>query len=157
MINYKTKNTSWLGNTCQYIILHHTASLPDTIKGVLNWFVFWKRASAHYVIDYNGDTYSFNTDRDILRHAWASKWWKLVWMNAYSIGIEVIGPDEQWGFSYEQKVSVKSLIRDLMKRFGIKKENVLTHKMVSPGRKVDIYDSFRSPKYPSRKAYQDSL
>lgn len=69
----QTDNKSAGTNTCQFVILHHTATGENTIKGVLNTLT--KGAvSCHYVVDTNGDVYKIGNDKDILWHAGASAW-----------------------------------------------------------------------------------
>lgn len=63
----QTKNKTAGTNTCQFVILHHTATGENTIKGVLNQLT--NVLSCHYVVDTNGDTYKIGNDKDILWHA----------------------------------------------------------------------------------------
>lgn len=130
-------------NTCEYIVVHHTGTKKGTIKGVLDGL--YRRpdyASCHYCVDTNGDVYKIGNDTDILWHAGVSSWGNKTDMNKYSIGIEVIGPMSDGGFTDEQRLSVKLLIRDLCAAHSIPQKNVLRHKDIAPGRKVDIADTF---------------
>lgn len=82
-------------------------------------------------------------------------------MNRYAIGIEIIGPLPN-GFTFEQRKVAKELVRELMGKYNIPKQNVLRHADVSPGRKVDIALSFLNDsqgkrKYATWKDWQDSL
>lgn len=129
-------------NSCQYVILHHTGTKEWTIKGVLDWL--YRRddyASCHFVIDTNWDAYKIGLPQDILWHAWQSSWGKLKDMNKYSMGIEVIGPLSNWGFTSEEKLTLRKLVQHLMFAFNIPKENVIRHKDIAPTRKVDPYDT----------------
>lgn len=143
-------------NTCDYIILHHTATWEGTLKWVIRWLTVGK-ASCHYVVDTNGDIYKIWEDRDILRHAGKSEWWSIVGMNKCSIGIEVIGPLSDWWFTQEQYSSVSDLIKYLAWLFAIPEKNVLRHKDIAPWRKVDIYDSFWNKKHKTWDDYRKSL
>lgn len=144
-----TKNKSQWVNTCEYIILHHTATKEWSIKGVINTLtgINWSQVSAHFLIDTNGDAYKIGDPKDILWHAWVSSWWKLKDMNNYSIGIEVIGPLSDWWFTKEQKIMTKRLVQHLMWAFKIPMEHVLRHRDIAPKRKVDIADTFWNDKY----------
>lgn len=62
-------------------------------------------------------------------------------MNRFSIGIEVIGPLPNVGFTQEQRFAVRRLCEHLMKVFNIPKERVIRHKDIAPGRKTDIADA----------------
>ena len=104
----------------------------------------------------NWDKYKIWWTEQILWHAGVSEWKWLKDMNRYSIWIEVVW----WNwkeFPYEQRVSVKELIQHLMATFNIPKENVLRHKDIAPGRKIDIEDQFWNNKYKSWEEYQNSL
>ena len=145
-------------NSCEFIILHHTGTQEGTIKWVLDWL--YKRAdyaSCHFVVDVNWDAYKIGNPTDILWHAGESTWnWKKD-LNKYSMGIEIIWPLKNGGFTQAQRTTVKWLISHLMKVYNIPKENVLTHKMIAPKRKVDVDDSFWNNKFKTYKDYQNSL
>ena len=156
-MNYKqhlvTTNTSWSTNTKEYIVLHHTWTWYNTIRGVLSRLTTGP-VSAHYVVDTNGDVYKIWSDDDILRHAGqSSREWK-TFMNRYSIGIEILGP-LPW-FTDQQRVSVRKLVLQLMTVHRIPHTKIIRHKDVSPGRKRDIDDAFRDQQYGSFQAYQQS-
>lgn len=92
-------------------------------------------------------------------------------MNHYSIGIEVIGPLSNGGFTREQQATVKKLIQHLMGVFNIPKENVLKHADItwagskdkklwnwkSKSRKVDIARTFVDNYNGSWGDFQKSL
>lgn len=61
-------------------------------------------------------------------------------MNAYSVGIEVVGPP----FTKVQKKKTEELIGHLLAVLRIPKENVLRHADIAPGRKTDISPEFYS-------------
>lgn len=77
-------------------------------------------------------------------------------MNQYSIGIEVIGPLKDEGFTRAQKIVARRFIEHLMAEYKIPAKNVLKHADLtwsgsssmklwdwkSPSRKVDIARSF---------------
>lgn len=140
-------------NTCQFVILHHTGTAEGTINGVLDWL--YRRAdyaSCHYVVDTNGDAYKIGNDTDILRHAGESHRKGLTNMNQYSIWIEIIWPLADGGFTDKQRETVAKLTLELCTIHKIPKENVLRHKDIAPGRKVDVADSFWNKK---RKTFEE--
>lgn len=145
-------------NTCQYIILHHTGTKEWTINGVLDGL--YRRAdyaSCHFAVDTNGDVYKIGDPRDILWHAGESTWQSLKDMNKYSVGIEVIGPLSDGGFTSEQKLAVRKLVQHLMAVLNIPKFNVIRHKDIAPKRKVDISDTFWSKEYKSYTQWMATL
>lgn len=141
-LSSRQKNKSAGKNTCEYIILHHTATGKDTI----NWNIkvlLWetnRKVSCHFIVDTNGDSYKLGIPTDILWHAWQSEWkWKTD-LNKYSVGIEVIWP-LPW-FTDQERHTVLWLVQHLMAVLKIPKENVIRHKDIAPWRKNDIEDSF---------------
>lgn len=156
-----TKNKSKWVNKKEFIIVHHTGTGEGTIKWVLNGFTWRDEKSCHYVVDTNWDVYKIGEDDDILWHCGESSWGEYKWMNSYSIGIEVIGPLKN-GFTFEQRSTVKTLVRTIMDKYNIPKQNVLRHAHIAPKRKVDIdlrflNDSEGNKKYISWEHWQNSL
>jgi N-acetyl-anhydromuramyl-L-alanine amidase AmpD len=146
-------------NTREFIILHHTATVNWTIRGVVAWLATrsdW--ASCHYVVDTNWDIYKIGLDTDILWHAWNSKWkdvisWNLYfWMNEYSIWIEIVWPTNPYWFTNIQKKVVKNLIFHIAISNNIDPLRVLRHKDVSVWRKIDPDDRLWNKEY---KVYND--
>ena len=143
-------------NTCQYLILHHTAwgTFESNCK-ILSGSV-WD-VSCHFVVGPKGETAKIGDPKDVLWHAGNSQRWNLVMMNGYSMGIEVVWPDKDWRFTKAQHKAVAELVRHLMKAFNIPKENILCHHDItwkwskekklrdgkSPARKPDLNPIFR--------------
>lgn len=135
------EHTPWV-NTCEYIVLHHTATWAWTTQWVLNWLAYRDDyASCHFLISDNWDAYKIWDPKDILWHAGESSWkWKKD-MNKYSMWIEVIWPLANWWFTSESKLTLRRLVQHLMFAFKIPKENVILHRQIAPKRKVDPYES----------------
>lgn len=151
------EHTKWT-NTCEYIVLHHTATWAWTIKWVLDWlYRRWDYASCHFVIDVNGDSYKLWDPKDILWHAGKSAWKWRSDMNNYSVWIEFIWPLNDWWFTDEQKETWKWLIQHLMKVLNIPSENVIRHKDIAPHRKNDIADTFWNKEFKTYKEFTQSL
>lgn len=145
-------------NTCEYIIHHHTGTKEGTTKGVLDGLN--KRAdyaSCHYLINELWEVYKMWNDTDILWHAGTSSWAGKTNLNNYSIGIEIIGPLSDGGFTDIQREKFAELVKDLCKIHNIPKENILRHKDISPGRKVDVADTFWNRDFKNYRAYIDSI
>jgi N-acetyl-anhydromuramyl-L-alanine amidase AmpD len=155
-----TQNKSSGTNTCEYIVLHHTATQEGSIQGVLKTLTVstWDKAvSVHYVVDTNGDVYKIGEDTDILWHAGVSAWQGKTNMNRYSIGIETVWPLKNGGFTDKQRESIKQLLQELCKTHMIDQSRILRHKDVSPGRKIDIVDTFWNWQFATWDAYKESL
>lgn len=152
-----TKSKSTGTNTCEFIILHHTGTKENTIRWNLNYLTTSGKASVHYIVDTNGDIYKIGNDTDILWHAGRSEWQGKTDLNKYSIGIEIIGPLSDWGFTDAQRSSVSDLVRDLASKYEIPKANVLRHKDIAPGRKWDVADTFWNWSFWSYDQFINSL
>lgn len=72
-----------------YIVFHYTAG--TTASGAIEWFKKPEsQASAHFVIDRNGDVTQMVPTNRRAWHAGASKWGNLEDLNTYSVGIEIV-------------------------------------------------------------------
>lgn len=165
-----TNNKTKWKNTCEYIILHHTATGEGTIKGVLNHLTTGP-VSCHFVVDTNWDAYKIGDPSDILWHAGVSEWNGRKGMNNYSVGIEIIWPLKDGGFTDEQRKTVRALTQHLMAVLNITSDRVLRHadlthdksfKWVlwdgkSRSRKTDVSDTFWKIDRQYFHEYQTSL
>lgn len=72
-----------------YLIIHYTAG--TTAAGAIGWFEKPEaKASAHLVIDRNGDITQMMEFNKKTWHAGKSEWADLAGLNSYSIGIELV-------------------------------------------------------------------
>lgn len=160
--NYTSRQrnfTKWLKNTCEYIVLHHTATWFDTVNGNIRTLLWetWRQVSAHFLIDTNWEVYKLGDPTQVLWHAGTSSWEWRTDMNRFSIGIEVIGPLPNVWFTNEQKFAVRRLCEHLMKVLNIPKERVIRHKDIAPGRKTDISDTLWWDKYKTFEEYRSKF
>ena len=103
------------------------------------------RVSCHYFIERNGDIYKMVEDNKIAWHAGKSKWKDIKDMNKYSIGIEIQNKGHlinYQNYSKKQIFSLIKLIKILMKKYKIKKRNILGHSDIAPLRKKDPGEKF---------------
>ena len=66
-------------------------------------------------------------------------------LNSYSIGIEISNPGHDHGykkFSSKQILSIIKLLRFLIGKYKIKKQNILGHSDIAPNRKKDPGEKF---------------
>lgn len=148
-----TNNRSRGKNTCEYIVLHHTATKEGSIKGVINQLTVWP-VSCHFIVDTNGDIYQIGILTDILWHAGVSQWDGKSNMNNYSVGIEIIWP-LPW-FTDAQRKSVRELVNYLLDTLKLLPSRIIRHKDIAPGRKTDVDDSFWNNEYKTFTDYQHS-
>lgn len=126
----------------QYIVLHYTSTnLPNSLRLLTE-----EEVSSHYLI---GDTpatiYRLVDENRRAWHAGESQWQGRTWLNASTIGIELVnrgysdGPNgRQWQpFAPAQIDALVELLKDIMRRHELPLGSILAHSDVAPQRKVD--------------------
>ena len=131
-------------NSIKFIIIHYTGMKKeiDAIKKLSNNKSF---VSCHYFIKNNGEILKMIPDCYVAWHAGKSNWKAFSSLNKNSIGIEINNPGHQHGytsFRYSQIKSLIKILRNLKKKYKIKKENILGHSDIAPGRKKDPGEKF---------------
>ena len=95
------------------------------------------KVSSHFVIDRRGKIYQFVSVYDRAWHAGVSSFNNQENCNDFSLGIELIGSDNA-PFEDNQYDALNKLIETLCSSFPkIKKENIVGHSEIAPGRKTD--------------------
>ena len=134
----------------KYIIIHYTGM--KTQKAAIRRLQSKvAKVSCHYLISRTGIIYRMVEDKNVAWHAGKSKWGRDINLNSSSIGIEMVNK----GFESYPRAQVKSLISLLKKikhKYKIKKNYILGHEDISPGRKKDP-----GPKFPWKKLYDSGL
>ena len=103
------------------------------------------KVSTHYLINKKGDVKSMVDEKNIAWHAGKSKWKNFINLNNRSIGIELVNKGHQFGyekFSKQQILKLILLCRYLIKKYKIKKTNILGHSDIAPLRKKDPGEKF---------------
>ena len=140
--NYSKKTRSL--RDIRFLIIHYTGMQSarvsmDRLKNP------GSKVSCHYFISRNGNIYKMINDNQIAWHAGKSKWKNVRNLNKCSIGIEI---QNKGHFIYYQnfpKKQISSLIvlmKSLLKKYKIKKSNVLGHSDIAPLRKKDPGEKF---------------
>ena len=112
-----------------YIILHYTGMKKET-RAIERLCDFKSKVSSHYFVKNNGKVLNLIPDLYTAWHAGDSKWKKFKSLNNYSIGIEISNPGHDHGykhFSSKQILSTITLLRFLIRKYKIKKQNILGH------------------------------
>jgi len=128
----------------KFIIIHYTGMKKETdaIKRLQDPKF---KVSSHYLIKKNGEILNLVPDRYEAWHAGVSSWKYFKFLNKNSIGIEITNPGHKYGyrkFSSKQILSLKKLLNFLTKKYRIKKNYILGHSDISPGRKKDPGEKF---------------
>tara|TARA_B100000686_G_scaffold64733_1_gene69570 strand:+ start:640 stop:1275 length:636 start_codon:yes stop_codon:yes gene_type:complete len=103
------------------------------------------KVSSHYFIKRNGELILMVPDLYIAWHAGKSVWKKYKSLNKYSIGIELSNKGHGKGYQKFSKKQILSLIRIsklIIKKYKIKKFNILGHSDVAYNRKKDPGEKF---------------
>lgn len=127
----------------QFIVLHYTAIDWDKSLRVLTT---GGQVSAHYLVrDNPAQIYQIVDENRRAWHAGMSFWAGNSFLNAASIGIEIVNPgytDTPAGrvyapYSQAQIDQVIALVRDLQWRHQVRPERIIGHADIAPGRKQD--------------------
>ena len=103
------------------------------------------KVSSHFVIGKNGKVYQLVEENKIAWHAGKSSWGKFTNLNKNSIGIELVNKGHHFGYQNFTKKQIKSLIKicqKLIKKYKIKKKNIVGHSDIAPLRKIDPGEKF---------------
>ena len=141
----------------QYIVLHYTSSnLAESLATLSRGQV-----SSHYLLGEDGHVWQLVDDNARAWHAGESQWQGRTYLNASSIGIELVhlgytdqaDGSRQWHpYDPRQITALKTLLAELLKRHQLGPERVLGHSDIAPGRKVDP-----GPLFPWAELAQDGL
>tara|TARA_B100001057_G_C22830110_1_gene943061 strand:+ start:1607 stop:2233 length:627 start_codon:yes stop_codon:yes gene_type:complete len=113
------------------------------------------KVSSHYFIKNSGKVLNLVPDLYEAWHAGKSSWKNLKSLNKNSIGIEINNPGHDFGyknFEFKQILSLKKLLKHLIKKYNIKLENILGHSDIAPYRKKDPGE-----KFPWNDLYKNNL
>ena len=131
-------------NSIQIIVIHYTGmqSERESINRLCNPA---SKVSSHYFINQKGRVFRLVRDRYVAWHAGKSCWSKYKNLNKNSIGIELVNKGHQFGYNNFTKKQILSLIKiskKLIKKYKIKKENIVGHSDIAPLRKNDPGEKF---------------
>ena len=137
-----------------FIIIHYTG-MKQEAQAIKKLCDTKSKVSAHYFIKNNGDILNLIPDLYTAWHAGKSNWKKYNSLNKNSIGIEISNPGHDYGykkFSLKQIHSLVKLLKFLIKKYNVKKQNILGHSDIAPNRKKDPGE-----KFPWRKLANKNL
>ena len=128
----------------KFIIIHYTGMKSETLA-IKKLSDPKSKVSAHYFIKDNGKIINIVPDTYIAWHAGKSLWKNHKSLNKHSIGIEISNPghnNNYKNFSFNQISSLSKLLKFLIKKYKIKKTNILGHSDIAPKRKKDPGEKF---------------
>ena len=128
----------------KFVIIHYTG-MSNELSALDRLCNTKSKVSSHYFIKKNGSILNLVPPLYEAWHAGKSKWKNLKSLNRYSIGIEIqnSGHDNKYeNFTKKQIISIKKLLKHLLKKYKINSKNVLGHSDVAPDRKKDPGEKF---------------
>ena len=128
----------------KFIIIHYTGmqSERESIKRLCN---LNSKVSSHYLINKKGKIYNLINDKRVAWHAGKSCWLRFKNLNKHSIGIELVNKGHHLGYEKFEKKQIQNLIKlckKLIKKYKIKKKNIIGHSDIAPSRKIDPGEKF---------------
>lgn len=103
------------------------------------------KVSSHYTVDCDGTIYQHVAEDRRARHAGVSYWAGVRDVNSRSIGIEIVNPGHEFGYTAfpdAQIAAVIALSREILSRHSIPAVRVVGHSDVAPNRKQDPGELF---------------
>jgi len=140
--NFDKKRRS--SKNVKIIVLHYTGmqSERESLKRLSDPKF---KVSCHFLINSKGKVYRLVPEEHIAWHAGKSCWRKFKNINKNSIGIELVNKGHKFGYTNFKKKQLFSLVkvcRNLIKKYRIKKINVVGHSDIAPTRKMDPGEKF---------------
>ena len=128
----------------KFIIIHYTGMKKES-KAIEKLCNEKSKVSAHYFIKKNGELINLVPDLYEAWHAGKSGWKNFKFLNKTSIGVEIQnqGHDLKYEkFSSKQIITVKKLLKKLIKKYKINLNDILGHSDIAPERKKDPGEKF---------------
>ena len=146
LINYSPNFSTYRRNikSVKYLIYHYTGMRSES-KAINRLTDDKSKVSCHYFIKRNGSIIIMVPDLYEAWHAGKSNWKKDKSLNKKSIGVEISNKGHQFGYENYSKKQIKSLIKlskYLIKKYKIKKSNILGHSDIAFDRKKDPGEKF---------------
>ena len=144
--NYSPNFSTTRRNTknIKYIVYHYTGMRSEN-KAVKRLTDVNSNVSCHYFIKRNGEIILMLPELFQAWHAGKSNWKKNISLNKNSIGIEISNKGHDFGYENFTKLQISSLIKlskYLIKKYNIKKSNILGHSDIAFERKKDPGEKF---------------
>jgi N-acetylmuramoyl-L-alanine amidase len=133
------------GRPPDMILLHYTG-MPTGEAALQRLTIAASKVSAHYVVFEDGRIVQCVPEESRAWHAGVSSWAGETDINSRSIGIEIVNPGHEFGYTnypLRQIAAVISLCKSIVTRRGpISADRVLAHSDVAPSRKQDPGEKF---------------
>ena len=140
--NFDQKKRS--SKSIKLLVIHYTGMQSER-ESIMRLCNPKYKVSSHFVINQNGKIYRLVQDYQTAWHAGKSCWGKYKNLNKNSIGIELVNKGHEFDYTNFKKRQLSSLIKIckiLIKKYKIKKRNIVGHSDISPLRKIDPGEKF---------------
>ena len=140
--NFDQKKRS--SKSIKLVVIHYTGMQSER-ESIMRLCNPKYKVSSHFVINQNGKIYRLVQDDQTAWHAGKSCWGKYKNLNKNSIGIELVNKGHEFDYTNFKKKQLSSLIKIckiLIKKYKIKKRNIVGHSDISPLRKIDPGEKF---------------
>ena len=140
--NFDQKKRS--NKSIKLLVIHYTGMQSER-ESIMRLCNTKSKLSSHFVINQSGKIYRLVQDDQIAWHAGKSCWGKYKNLNKNSIGIELVNKGHEFGYTNFKKKQLSSLIKIckiLIKKYKIKKRNIIGHSDIAPLRKIDPGEKF---------------
>ena len=140
--NFNRKKRS--NRSIKLIVIHYTGMQSER-ESIIRLCNSKSKVSSHFVINQKGKIYRLVQDNKIAWHAGKSCWGKYKNLNKNSIGIELVNKGHKFGYTNFKRKQISSLIKlviNLIKKYRIKKQNIVGHSDIAPLRKTDPGEKF---------------
>ena len=128
-----------LGKSIKFIVIHYTGMQSERA------YIHLQADRTQFLINRNGKIFRLVHDNQIAWHAGISCWKNYKNLNKNSVGIELVNKGHEFGytnFSKKQLLSLIKICKKLIKKYQIKKSNIVGHSDIAPLRKVDPGEKF---------------
>lgn len=123
------------GQKPEILVLHFTG-MKDTASALGRLCDPQSKVSSHYLVDEEGKVYCLVDESKRAWHAGVSFWNGVRDVNGHSIGIEISNRDGK-PYTPAQLRAVTALCRDVIRRHGIRPQDIVGHSDIAPDRKED--------------------
>ena len=140
-------------NSIKFVVIHYTGMQSER-ESIARLRDPKSKVSSHFLISQNGRIYRLVHDRHVAWHAGISFWKRYKNLNNHSIGIELVNKGHEFGytdFSKKQLLSLVKICKKLIKKYKIKKQNIVGHSDIAPIRKIDPGEKFPWEKLKKNK------
>ena len=140
-------------NSIKVLVIHYTGMQSER-ESLIRLTNPKFKVSSHLLINQNGTVYRLVKDKHIAWHAGKSCWGKYKNLNKNSIGIELVNKGHRFGytsFKRKQLLSLIKICKNLIKKYKIKRKDIVGHSDIAPLRKIDPGEKFPWKKLATKK------